>query len=121
MSGTLQLLGGPGGLSAGPFPANLGVTLAIGDTEPVTIALDKQLPAGPWDADITLHSGLLEHNARATITFPHLGASHSVSTTSTQPGWLSPAVAGCAVLLLGLGALLVVRGRGRRRPTNGAA
>ena len=34
MSGTLQLLAGPGGLSAGPFPATLGTTLAIGDTEP---------------------------------------------------------------------------------------
>ena len=32
MNGTLQLPAGPGGLSAGPFPANLGVTLAIGDT-----------------------------------------------------------------------------------------
>jgi hypothetical protein len=56
MNGPLQLLAGPGGLSAGPFPATLGVTLAIGDTEPVTIPLDKQLPAGPWNAQITLHS-----------------------------------------------------------------
>ena len=44
MNGTLELTDGPGGLSAGPFPAKLGTTLAIGDTEPVTIALDKQLP-----------------------------------------------------------------------------
>jgi hypothetical protein len=68
MSGTLQLLAGPGGLSAGPFPVTLGTTLAIDDTEPVTIALDKRLPAGPWDARITLRSGLIERSARATIT-----------------------------------------------------
>jgi hypothetical protein len=30
MSGTLRLTNGPGRLSAGPFPANLGVTLGIG-------------------------------------------------------------------------------------------
>ena len=60
MNGTLDLRGGPGGLSAGPFPATLGTTLAIGATAPVTIALDKALPAGPWDAEIILRSGLVE-------------------------------------------------------------
>jgi hypothetical protein len=108
MNGTLRLLAGPGGLSAGPFPATLGVTLAIGVTEPVTIALDKQLPAGPWDARIALHSGLLDRSARATITFPDTGASPPVNTTSTRPRWLYPAIAGLVVLLLGIPALLVV-------------
>lgn len=116
MSGTLQLLDGPGGLSAGPFPASLGTTLAIGDTEPVTIALDPRLPAGPWDARITLRSGLLERSAQAIITFPAAGAAPAV-TTSTGPGWLYPAVAGLIVLLLlGVATLLVVIRRLRRRP-----
>jgi hypothetical protein len=84
VSGTLQLSAGPGGLNAGPFPANLGITLGIGDTEPVTIALDKQLPAGPWDARITLHSGLLERSAKATITFPALGSAAPVTTTPAR-------------------------------------
>jgi hypothetical protein len=48
----------PGGLSAGPFPADLGTTLAIGAAEPITITLDRQLPDGPWDALVTLRSGL---------------------------------------------------------------
>jgi hypothetical protein len=74
MSGTLRLSSGPGGLSAGPFPASLGTTLGIGDTEPVTVDLDSQLPAGPWDARITLRSGLISHSSRATITFPPAGA-----------------------------------------------
>jgi hypothetical protein len=75
MYGTLQLSAGPGGLRAGPFPANLGVTLGIGDTEPVTIRLDKQLPAGPWNAEVALHSGLIGRSVRATITFPGKRAS----------------------------------------------
>jgi hypothetical protein len=112
MSGTLELLGGPGGLSAGPFPANLGVTLAIGDTEPVTIILDPQLPAGPWDARIILHSGLLEHSAEARITFPNTGASPSVDTSPTRPAWLVPAAALLVVLLMGVAVLLA---RLRRR------
>jgi hypothetical protein len=74
MYGTLQLTAGPGGLSAGPFSANLGVTLAIGDTEPIKIVLDKQLPDGPWNARVTLHSGLITNSARATIAFPNAAA-----------------------------------------------
>lgn len=90
MSGTLQLSAGPGGLSAGPFPASLGVSLKIGDTEPVTVILDKRLPNGPWDARVTLHSGLTENSAESTITFP--GA-----TGSSSP-YL--AIAGLIALLL---------------------
>jgi hypothetical protein len=119
MSGTLHLLAGPGGLSAGPFPATLGITLAIDDTEPVTIALDNRLPAGPWHAEITLQSGLLERSARATITFPAIGASPPVDTTSIRPGWLHPVIAGLGgLLLLGLaGNTLTSR---RRRRDSGA-
>ena len=116
MSGTLELLAGPGQLTAGPFPATLGTTLAIGDTESVVIVLDPQLPAGPWDAVITLHSGLVEHSARATITFPATGASAPVPTTPSLPGWLYPAVVGLVVLaLLGLAGSILARKWPRRR------
>ena len=117
MNGTLRLSAGPGGLSAGPFPATLGTTLAIGGTEPVTIALDKQLPAGPWDAQITLRSGLLERSARATITFPAAGAAPSVIISSAQPAWLSAIIAGFILLLLLVIALILFLLR-RRRPTD---
>ena len=70
MRGTLDLSDGPGGLKAGPFTAQLGATLAPGDTQPVTVPLDKALPAGPWKARVSLRSGLLERSATATITFP---------------------------------------------------
>jgi hypothetical protein len=119
MSGILQLLGGPGGLSAGPFLANLGVTLGIGDTEPVTITLDRRIPAGPWDARITLHSGLLERTATATITFPDTGAAAAVVPTNARhPGRTPAALAVGAGLLLALllSIALLLRRRRRRAP-----
>jgi hypothetical protein len=99
MSGALRLASGPGGLSAGPFPAVLGVTLAIADTETVVVPLDRRLPAGPWDARVTLRSGLLVHTRRATVTFP--------SRTSPEPPLLPIALA--AGVLLVVAALLVRR------------
>jgi hypothetical protein len=93
MSGALQLSSGPGGLSAGPFAANLGTTLAIGATEPIIIMLDKQIPDGPWHALVTLRSGLLEHSARATISFPATGAPSSPYLTYLV-------IAGLVLLLL---------------------
>ena len=70
LSGSLKLSNGPGGLTAGPFPAKLGTTLAPGQSEPVTVILDKSLPAGPWNARIVLQSDLTKRAAKATITFP---------------------------------------------------
>ncbi|MGQ0483060.1 MAG: hypothetical protein ACT4O0_18790 [Pseudonocardia sp.] len=70
MSGTLTLSDGPGSMSAGPFPARLGSTLAPGQSTAVTIPLDRQLPAGPWTAALALLSGQLEKSARASIEFP---------------------------------------------------
>jgi len=107
MNGTLALTDGPGGLSAGPYPARLGVTLAIGDTEPVAITLDKRLPRGPWDARVKLRSGLLNRTAHATLTFP--------GTSETSPGsapvpWIPLAV---VVLSLAMGGA-IVRQRKRR-------
>jgi hypothetical protein len=113
MSGTLRLSEGPGGLQAGPFPASPGTTLAIGATAPVLIALDEQLPAGPWDARISLHSGLLQRSERATITFPAAGTSPPVSTSGS--GWLYLVIGLGILSLLGVGVLLVVLRRRRRR------
>jgi hypothetical protein len=110
MRGTLELQDGPGGLSAGPFPANLGTTLAPGDTGSVTVMLDERLPAGPWDARIDLQSGLLDRTERATITFPDRGA----VTVSTRHGGLRYLVVGGIALMLVVGAATTLRTR--RRP-----
>src|ERR1700691_330890 len=104
MSGPLQLSSGPGGLSAGPFQANLGTTLAIGATEPIIIMLDKQIPDGPWHALVTLRSGLLQRSARATISFPATG-------TPSSPYLTYLVIAGLIILLL----VGIVAARLRRR------
>ena len=70
--GNLTLAKGPGGLRAGPFPVNLESALAPGDSESVTLRLDKRLPRGPWQAHIGLRSGFVQRTAVATITFPAL-------------------------------------------------
>jgi hypothetical protein len=110
MNGTLRLAGGPGGLSAGPFPASLGVTLGIGETEPVTIVLDRQLPAGPWDARVSLHSGFVARGSRASITFPAVSAAPSSSHAA-----LFAIGAAIIALLLILGSWIAVHWNGRRR------
>ena len=114
MGGTLQLRGGPGGLSAGPFPAVLGTTLAIGAVAPVAVELDNQVPAGPWDATIALSSGLVKRSAEATIIFPAVGASTPVIPKADHFDWLYLLLAGIAILGLVVAVLEVLRRR--RRP-----
>jgi hypothetical protein len=84
LSGTLQLAHGPGGLDDGPFPVTMGRTLAPDQTEPVSVLLNDQVPDGPWDAKISMVSGLLKRSAQATITFPGGGSRGGAgATTST--------------------------------------
>ena len=118
LGGSLRLRGGPGGLTAGPFPAKLGTTLAPGQSEPVTVILDKSLPAGPWTARIVLQSDLEKRAAKATITFPAadgvVGSPvKAVPDQSSKTQWLLPAAIGLLALLVI--ALLLWLWRRRRR------
>lgn len=70
MSGSLTISDGPGGLRAGPYPATLGTTLATGQTSPVSVVLDKQLPSGPWKVRLSLQSGMIKRTVTTTLTFP---------------------------------------------------
>jgi hypothetical protein len=70
ITGNLTLSNGPGGVRTGPFPVKLVVPLAPGTTRAVTVRLDKQLPRGPWRAQMRLKSRLIQRVAVATITFP---------------------------------------------------
>ncbi|WP_326642429.1 hypothetical protein OG884_04495 [Streptosporangium sp. NBC_01755] len=79
MSGTLSLSDGPSGLQAGPFPADLGVTLLPGSAAPVSVTLDKQVPDGPWKVRLTLMSGMVKRMVTATVTFPATGTGSSVT------------------------------------------
>lgn len=69
ITGYVKLSNGPGGLTAGPYTVSPDLTLAPGQSEPVTVVLSKQLPDGPWRALIDLSSGLTERQAEATIQF----------------------------------------------------
>lgn len=102
MSGSLQLESGPAGLSAGPFPASLGTTLPIAAAEPVRILLDKALPAGSWEATITLRSGSVERTAQATIIMPEVGSSAPARTVE------SPAARTTSIIASGIGGSLLV-------------
>ncbi|MEX2620457.1 MAG: hypothetical protein WD250_09570 [Egibacteraceae bacterium] len=114
MAGELELLDGPGGLRAGPFPASLGSTLAIGDSGQVTIPLDQQVPDGPWEAAITLRSGLLERSAQATLTFPRAGSATPVSIAPPEARWPLLVLGGLLILLLLALALWAITRRRRR-------
>jgi hypothetical protein len=84
ISGTLVLTDGPGGLKAGPFPVALGTTLALNDSQPVQVILDRQLPNGPWHALLDVKSGLIDRTAQATITFPE-GPARRRTLSGTRP------------------------------------
>jgi hypothetical protein len=85
ISGNLTLSSGPGGLRAGPLPVKLTRTLAPGDSETLSVRLDKQLPLGPWRAHLRLRSGLLEREAVATIRFPHSAGLPQPAARSGHP------------------------------------
>ena len=118
LSGELQLRNGPGSLSAGPFDVELGTTLAPGEAAPAVINLDKDLPAGPWDATVTVRSGELVKEARATITFPTAAGTAAkpvvAESVRHQRRVLIPIAVALALLVLGGLGAYALRLRRRR-------
>jgi len=95
MSGSLSLSDGP--LTAGPFAATSGVTLARGDTAPVTIVLYGRVPNGPWKMRLTLQSGMVKKTLTSTVTFPASGIGKPVAMSVPLP--IPLLLAGLAVLI----------------------
>ncbi|MGD0069523.1 MAG: hypothetical protein ABSB76_39640 [Streptosporangiaceae bacterium] len=109
--GTVQLSGGPGGISAGPFDASTIVTLAPGQSAPALFRLNSSLPNGPWQVTFTMVSGLLTRTAKATLDFS--GAPATAAHTSKFPV-VPVAAAVAALILLALAATLITRSRRTR-------
>ncbi len=107
LTGTARLTGGPGGTTAGPFGAQQVVTLAPGQSGNVTFLPGSRIPNGPWNARVTLVSGLTTSTASATIQF---------SGTVAAAAWITrlPVMITVAALVIAL--LFLARIMLRRRP-----
>jgi len=122
MSGTLSLSDGPGSLSAGPYPAQLGSTLAPGQSAAVMISLDRELPEGPWNAGLTLKSGLLEENVEARIRFPSDPESEAPVAAQRKMGdYLVYLIGGLVVLAVLVTAAAITIRRRRGAPAGRSA
>ncbi|HZP15587.1 MAG TPA: hypothetical protein VFA96_07180 [Nocardioides sp.] len=114
LSGYVLLSHGPAGRTAGPFPAQLGPTLGIGEAEPARVSIDSHVPGGSWDAEIVLRSGVTVRTATARLTFasPSPSASRRATTRNS-----SGRNGGVVVTLVAVGVLtlLVTLARRRRR------
>jgi hypothetical protein len=111
IGGTLTLSNGPGGLRAGPYVVDPGKALAAGSVNRTKVRLDKQLPRGPWRAEIQLNSKFVQRTAVSTITFPAEAAAIAPapdSSTRTRDRMLLGVL--LSLLLLGGAALWFGRG-----------
>ncbi len=97
LHGTLDLRDGPGGISAGPFRAASGVTLAPYRRGTVTVPLDPGLPNGPWKAKLTLRSGTVQRTSTATV---RLAGKKTGPRTLLYPGTAAAAASVVGVLAL---------------------
>lgn len=103
ISGDLTLANGPAGLSAGPFAVQQATTLTSGDSGEVVFTLSDELPNGPWDATLSLRSGLVEREASATITFPDAGVGETVAPNEPPVLFITLVSSGAVLLLLAAG------------------
>jgi hypothetical protein len=105
LDGTVRLTGGPGGTSAGPFPSQQIITLAPGQSGNMSFAPPKSLPDGPWQAKVTLVSGITTGTATGTVQFGVLAAA-GIHLGLMAWGGIG---LGVVALSLGLAAILVRR------------
>jgi len=121
-SGTLKLSAVTGGLTGGPYPAQLGTTLSPGQSEPVWFVLTDQVGDGPWNATVTLRSGLNQQTFRAQITFPHAPGTGPAAAAHPASGGIGVDTiligAILVVLLAALAALVITAYRRRRHHKN---
>jgi hypothetical protein len=124
ISGNLKLSEGPGGLAAGPFPAEIGTVIGVGQSAPVAVVFDEALPNGPWKAKLDLQSGLIKRSATGTFTFPDKGEAAPVNADLVEdadgPPWPLIAAAAAGLLLLVLLRFFLKRRRPRDEENHSA-
>ncbi|MFE9656514.1 hypothetical protein [Micromonospora sp. NPDC006431] len=111
MTGSANLSDGPAGMHAGPFDIGQGTTLAPGTSSTVTIRFPRDLPNGPWRAEVHLQSGLVKKTATSQVTFPEpgqVGSSHPTATGLNSP-WLLGGMSLAAGLVILVGLAIVAR------------
>lgn len=108
VQGEVVLTAGPGGRSAGPFPASSTPTVAVGAQRDVTFPLPDDVPAGTFTARVQVRSGTTERSAEATVTFDAAGPATVGPTTSAGDGRSGTPAAAAAVA--GTAAALVLAG-----------
>lgn len=111
LNGTARLTGGPGNTSAGPFRAQQIITLAPGQSGNMTFGPPESLPNGPWQASITLVSGLTTSAATASIQFGALVPSHPGLSLMAWLGMLLAA----AIAIVAVMAFILAQHAARRR------
>jgi hypothetical protein len=117
LSGTLRLSIVSGSLNAGPYDAEIGTTLAPGQSEAVTILPTDALDNGPWNATLEMQSGLLHKSYQAKITFPSTQGKGSIAAahpSSDMTASLLYIIGG--LVLLALVAVSMWIAIARRRP-----
>ena len=107
LSGSLSLSQASGHLHAGPYGVQLGTTLAPGQTEPVRINIPEQLPDGPWNATLTLQSGLLLAEYQAKFSFPQGAGASAAAPARAAP---SPGLPLWQIVLIGVAAAIIGTG-----------
>jgi hypothetical protein len=110
LSGSVRLTAGPGGTSAGPFSAR-GVTLAPGQSGNVTFAPPKSLPNGPWQASVSLVSGITTVTATGSVQFAGIIVAPPPAGGLSLMDWLGIALAAVVIAA----ALVLARSAARRR------
>jgi len=112
----LTLAATSGSLTAGPYPATLGTTIAPGSTESLTVVITDDIGEGPWTATLEVTSGLLAETFDAELAFPGQGTADAVaaSDTSSIPVWLAVVLAFSALLVVAGGAFAALTLHRRR-------
>jgi hypothetical protein len=103
LGGNLKLSDGPGGASAGPFKFQSNLTLAPGQSGVMRAVLSKSTPTGNWLVTVTMRSGLITRQARATIQL--LGQQPAGFTIPAR----GAVIGGIVLAVAGLGAWFIIR------------